>query len=139
MRRGLVLGPNHRSNNQKKMRALVVDDSKAIRMILGRTLKEIGFEVAEAANGQEALARLGQGETVDLMLVDWNMPVMNGYELVRAVRANVLLGSVRIMMVTTEASMKQLEQALAAGVNEYLMKPFNKELLLQKLALLGIT
>jgi len=121
------------------MRALVVDDSKAIRMILGRTLKEIGFEVADAANGQEALARLGHGETVDLMLVDWNMPVMNGYELVRAVRANVLLGSVRIMMVTTEASMKQLEQALAAGVNEYLMKPFNKELLLQKLALLGIT
>ena len=61
------------------------------------------------------------------------------HDLGRAVRANVLLGSVRIMMVTTEASMKQLEQALAAGVNEYLMKPFNKELLLQKLALLGIT
>ncbi len=121
------------------MRALVVDDSKAIRMILGRTLKEIGFQVIEAGNGQEALAQLSQDGEVDLMLVDWNMPTMNGYDLVRAVRANVLWSSVRIMMVTTEATTNQLKQALAAGVNEYLMKPFTKEQLLEKLALLGIT
>ncbi len=120
------------------MRALVVDDSKSMRMILGKTLREIGFQVVEAGDGQEALARLSQGEEVDLMLVDWNMPVMNGYELVCAVRANALLGSVRIMMVTTETSMSQIQQALAAGANEYVMKPFTKEVLAEKLALLGM-
>ena len=107
-------------------------------MILGKALKDVGFQVAEAGNGQEALARLNQGEEVDLLLVDWNMPVMNGYEFVCAVRANLLLSQVRIMMVTTETSMKQVEQALAAGANEYLMKPFTKEVLIEKLTLLGI-
>jgi two-component system chemotaxis response regulator CheY len=120
------------------MRALIVDDSKSMRMILGRVLKEIGFQVTEAGDGREALARLNRGEEVDLMLVDWNMSVMNGYELVCAVRANALLGSVRIMMVTTETCMSQLQQALAAGANEYLMKPFTKEALVEKLALLGM-
>ena len=121
------------------MRALIVDDSKTMRMILGKTLKEIGFLVTEAGEGQEALDRLNQGEPVDLMLVDWNMPVMNGYELVCAVRANALLSGVRIMMVTTETSMSQMETALAAGANEYVMKPFTKEVLLEKLALLGLS
>lgn len=120
------------------MRVLIVDDSKSMRMILGKTMREIGFEVTEAADGQQALDRLNQGQEVELMLVDWNMPVMNGYELVCAVRANALLGNIRIMMVTTESSMSQVEQALTAGANEYLMKPFTKELLLEKLALLGI-
>ena len=120
------------------MRALIVDDSKTMRMILGKTLREIGIVVIEAGHGQEALDRLNNGETVDLMLVDWNMPVMNGFELVCAVRANALLGGVRIIMVTTETSMSQVEQALAAGASEYLMKPFTKELLIEKIALLGI-
>jgi two-component system chemotaxis response regulator CheY len=120
------------------MRALIVDDSRTMRMILGRTLKEIGFQVAEAGHGQDALARLNDGEAFDLMLVDWNMPVMNGYELICAVRANALLNGVRILMVTTEVSMSQVEMALAAGANEYLMKPFTKEGLVEKLALLGI-
>jgi two-component system chemotaxis response regulator CheY len=82
---------------------------------------------------------LNEGEPVDLLLVDWNMPVMNGYELVCAVRANALLGNVRILMVTTETCMSQVEAALKAGANEYLMKPFTKEVLVEKLALLGIT
>jgi two-component system chemotaxis response regulator CheY len=120
------------------MRALIVDDSKAMRMILGKALKELGFQIAEAGEGGEALGRLNRGEEVDLMLVDWNMPVMNGLELVRAVRANVMLHNVRIMMVTTETSMSQVRQALAVGANEYLMKPFTKEVLAEKLALLGI-
>ena len=109
-----------------------------MRMILERTLKEIGFEVIGAGDGQLALDQLNQGAQVDLMLVDWNMPVMNGYDLVCAVRANVLLSSIRIMMVTTETSMGSMEQALAAGANEYLMKPFTREVLQEKLALLGL-
>lgn len=120
------------------MRALIVDDSKSMRMILKRVVQESGFEVSEAADGREAVARLNRGEQADLLLVDWNMPVMNGYELICAVRANSLLSGVRIMMVTTETSMDQVQQALAAGADEYLMKPFTKDVLLAKLALLGL-
>ena len=120
------------------MRALVVDDSKAMRMILAKFLREIGVEVTEAGDGVEALARLNEGERVDVMLVDWNMPRMNGYELVCAVRANVLLAEVRIMMITTEISMENVEKALAAGANEYLMKPFTQEILREKLSMLGL-
>jgi len=121
------------------MRALIVDDSRSMRMILGRTLREVGFEVAESGDGREALAWLNRGEPVQLMLVDWNMPVMNGHELVRAVRANALLADLRIMMVTTESSLSSVEQALAAGADEYLMKPFTRDVLVQKLALLGLS
>jgi len=110
-----------------------------MRMILERSLKEVGFEVSGAGDGQLALEQLNQGAPVDLMLVDWNMPVMNGFELVQAVRANVLLSGVRIMMVTTETSLGSVEQALAAGADEYLMKPFTRELLQEKLALMGMS
>ncbi len=109
-----------------------------MRMILGNVLKEVGFQIIEAGDGQQALNRLNQGEQVELMLVDWNMPVMNGYELVCAVRANAMLADVRIMMVTTETSMENIQKALSAGANEYLMKPFTKELFVEKLALLGL-
>lgn len=121
------------------MNALIVDDSKAMRMILEKALQEIGFKTSGVGHGQGALDMLHAGEPVDLMLVDWNMPVMNGYELVKAVRANVLLNDVCIMMVTTETSISNVEMALAAGANEYLMKPFTREVLLEKLALLGIS
>ena len=108
-------------------------------MILEKTLREVGFdEVTGVGHGQSALDMLNQGEPVDLMLVDWNMPIMNGYELVLAVRANVMLSNVQIMMVTTETSMTNVEMALAAGANEYLMKPFTRDVLQEKLALLGI-
>ncbi len=120
------------------MRVLIVDDSKSMRMILGKALREIGYEITEAGDGQQALERLNRGEQVELMLVDWNMPVMNGYELICAVRANALLGDIRIMMVTTETSMANVTMALNAGANEYLMKPFTKEVLIEKLALLGL-
>jgi two-component system, chemotaxis family, chemotaxis protein CheY len=121
------------------MRALVVDDSRSMRMILTKILREIGFECSEAADGQAALDRLNHGESFELMLVDWNMPIMNGLQLVHAVRANPLLGDIRIMMVTTETSTSQVQAALSAGANEYLMKPFTKELLLEKLMLIGIS
>jgi two-component system chemotaxis response regulator CheY len=120
------------------MRALIVDDSKSMRMIVGKVLRELGFEVIESGDGRQALERLNQGEEVQLMLIDWNMPVMNGYDLVCAVRANALLGDIRIMMVTTETSMDNITRALTAGANEYLMKPFTKEVLMEKLAMLGL-
>jgi two-component system chemotaxis response regulator CheY len=120
------------------MRALIVDDSKMVRMILSKLLRELQFEVLEAGDGQEAIERLYHGEQVDLMLVDWNMPIMNGFELLCAVRANVLLSDIKIMMVTTESSMEQVQKALSAGANEYLMKPFTKDQLHEKLIIMGM-
>jgi len=120
------------------MHALIVDDSRSMRMLLAKTIKELGFSISEAGNGQEALTRLNDGEPVDLILIDWNMPGMNGLDLVCAIRGNALLNSMRILMVTTETSLAQVGQALSAGANEYLMKPFSKENLLEKLKLIGI-
>lgn len=118
--------------------ALVIDDSKAMRMILRQILKEIGFEVIEAGNGREALERLQQTAKMDLALVDWNMPEMNGFEFVCAVRAERAYDALQLMMVTTESEMSQVVKALEAGANEYVMKPFTRDVIREKLQLLGI-
>lgn len=121
------------------MKVLVVDDSRAIRMILSRILAEVGFdEVLEAGDGSEALNKLAEHGAPDLMLVDWNMPVMNGYELVQSARGNDDYAGMPIMMVTTETEMDQVVKALEAGANEYIMKPFNKDDVLSKLEILGL-
>ncbi len=120
------------------MRALVVDDSRAVRMIIGQILREIGMEVFEAANGIEALEQMKRNPDLDLLLVDWNMPQMNGIDLVRAIRADRAYDAARILMVTSESQGEQVMQALQAGANEYLMKPFNKDILVAKLNLLDV-
>ncbi|MFN8545614.1 MAG: response regulator [Candidatus Binatia bacterium] len=119
------------------MRALVVDDSRAIRVVIGRLLREVGFEVVEAGNGREGLERLKEGRP-DVILVDWNMPEMNGFEFVVAVRAQSAWDDVPLMMVTTETETEQMARALEAGANEYVMKPFSRDALLEKLAVLGV-
>ncbi len=120
------------------MRALVIDDSRATRAILGKILREIGFEVFEASNGREALARIKEIGNADLALVDWNMPEMNGYDFVCSVRADPAYAGVRLIMVTSETDMSLMAKALEAGANEYIMKPFSKEMIVEKLTLLGI-
>jgi two-component system chemotaxis response regulator CheY len=120
------------------MRALVIDDSQAIRMLIASILKRVGFEVLEAANGREALAQLAAGAPVDVAFVDWNMAELDGLAFVRAVRAEPRWAATRLMMVTTETDTAQVVRALQAGADEYLMKPFTKDALLEKLALLGI-
>ncbi len=120
------------------MRALIVDDSRAMRLILGSILKESGYEVAEAGDGSEALQRLKESGDFHLVLIDWNMPPLDGYELLRAVRADHSFDSVCLVMVTTETETEKVKKALDAGANEYIMKPFTKESLQEKLALLGI-
>ncbi len=120
-------------------KVLIVDDSRAIRRILGTTIRELGFEVAEAANGQEALDRLeDMDQPVRFMLVDWNMPEMNGLDFVLKVRENKRFEESSILMVTTETAVDQMVKALDAGANEYVMKPFTKEIIEDKLRLLGI-
>ena len=119
--------------------ALVVDDSRAMRMILARTLREVGYEVREAANGREALKAIAEEKNaVKLALVDWNMPEINGLELLKQIRANQELNSLKVIMVTTETELDQMTAALEAGADEYVMKPFTKDILLEKLDLVGI-
>ncbi|MCX5746753.1 MAG: response regulator [Proteobacteria bacterium] len=119
------------------MRALVIDDSKAMRMILGRLLKEVGFEVSEACHGRDALDKLGQTGAVDLALVDWNMPEMNGLEFVQAVRGDGSFQAMKLMMVTTESEIARVQAAMDAGADEYVMKPFTTESLRDKLTMMG--
>jgi len=120
------------------MRALVIDDSRVVRIIIGEILREIGMEVLEAADGVEALEQLKNHSDVALMLVDWNMPRMNGFDFIRAVRADHAYDAVRILMVTSEAQGDQVTRALNAGANEYLMKPFSKDVLIAKLNLMDV-
>jgi len=118
------------------LRAMVVDDSRAIRMILSRSLSEIGYDVCSAADGAEALSLMREG--ISLILVDWNMPRMNGLDFVKQLRADPRYSPVTVMMVTTETEVEQMVKALEAGANEYVMKPFTKEIIEDKLRLLGL-
>lgn len=120
------------------MRALVIDDSRTVRAIVGKILRDEGLEVVEAGNGREGLDRLREQPDLTLILVDWNMPVMNGLEFIQAVRADHAYDPIRIMMVTTETEQEQVNRALAAGANEYLMKPFTREILMAKLSMLDV-
>jgi len=116
--------------------ALVVDDSRAVRMILAKHLTALGYAVSAASDGAEALALLQDG--LSLVLVDWNMPRMNGLEFVQRVRADPKFARLKIMMVTTETEVDQMVKALASGADEYVMKPFTQEILADKLRVLGL-
>jgi two-component system chemotaxis response regulator CheY len=124
------------------MRALVIDDSRAMRTILGRILAAQGFTVSQAGNGEEALNALAElqaaGDLPALALVDWNMPVMDGLAFIKAVRAAGGYGGITLMMVTTESEHGQIVRALAAGAHEYVIKPFTADAIVDKLALLGL-
>ena len=120
------------------MRAIVIDDSRAIRSILGGMLREMGFEVGEAVNGRDAMMHLKASDPPDLAMLDWNRPEMNGFDLLVRVRAIRAFDSMRIVMVTTETETSQMVKALEAGANEYVMKPFTREVIREKLQLLGI-
>ncbi len=118
--------------------ALVVDDSRAVRMILARTLAELGYEVRQAANGREALQLIDADPgAYRLVLLDWHMPEMDGLELLRRVRSRPQLSALVVVMVTTETDLDHVAEALAAGANEYIMKPFTREILVEKLQLTG--
>jgi two-component system chemotaxis response regulator CheY len=120
------------------MQALVIDDSQAIRLIVGRMLLELDMEVADAANGRLALELLDGGLEPDVVFVDWNMPEMTGIEFVVAVRQAPYSSTARIVMVTTETDLPRVKEALDTGVDEYVMKPFTKDSIFEKLQLLGI-
>jgi two-component system chemotaxis response regulator CheY len=121
------------------MKVLIVDDSGPVRKILKKMLGEMGFETVEAADGKEALKQLDAHSDLGLIVTDWNMPEMNGIELLDALgKRKFLSKKPTIVMITTESEFDKITQAMAKGANEYIMKPFTKEILSEKLAILGI-
>jgi two-component system chemotaxis response regulator CheY len=120
-------------------KALVIDDSRAMRGILSKILVKLGFEVLQAGDGREAMAVLDRESAhIDLVLSDWNMPEMNGLEFVTAMRAEPRFEAIPVVMVTTETHIEQMVTALSAGANEYIMKPFTAEMVEDKLRLLQV-
>lgn len=118
------------------MRALIVDDSRFVRDFLRNLLEEKGIECEEAADGQQGLDQIHVNSPFDLALVDWNMPIMDGLDLLKNLRAEGY-SDMKVMMVTTEAEDDFIIRSLDAGADEYLMKPFDNEALTEKLAMLG--
>ena len=119
--------------------AMVVDDSRAVRRIISNTLTDLGFEVKEAENGRDALESLrAAADPVSLILTDWNMPEMNGLDFLKEVRRQRAYDQVPVIMVTTETEIEHMAMAMEAGANEYVMKPFTRDILTDKLRLAGI-
>lgn len=119
------------------MRALIVDDSRFVRGYLRGLLQQKGIECVEAADGQAGLNQLHAEGKFDLVLLDWNMPVLNGLEMLKKLRSEDFAGT-KVLMVTTEAENDYILRALEAGADEYLMKPFDHEAFNDKLAMLGL-
>lgn len=120
------------------MRALIVDDSRATRRVIGEIMRELGYEVTEAGNGREGLERLALLGQPDVVLIDWNMPEMNGLEFIKAIRSDKTNRDIPLIMVTTETEMERMALAFMAGVNEYIMKPFDRSMIEEKLMILGV-
>jgi len=124
---------------QVTQKVLVVDDARVVRISLGRILKKLGFEIIEAENGKEAYEAMNAHPDIALVMLDWNMPVMNGYEFLVAMREQERFSeNPRVIMVTTETGMPSMLKALAAGADEYIMKPFDESLVCDKLDIVGI-
>ena len=121
------------------MRALVVDDSKPSRSIVARVLRDLAFECTEAANGAEALDLVASAGLPDLVTINWHMPVMDGIELIRRLRSNPATRKLPLVMISTEHDRERIAEAIAAGANDYLAKPFTPEALTRKLVELGVT
>jgi two-component system chemotaxis response regulator CheY len=122
------------------MKILVVDDSAPMRSLLRQMLKKMGHPVVEAENGKKALEQLKIHRDVGLILLDWNMPEMNGMELLDALGGKEKKREhPYVIVVSTECEMEKIIQAMERGADEYIMKPFTKEILEEKLSILGIS
>jgi two-component system chemotaxis response regulator CheY len=119
------------------MLALIVDDSSVMRSYLRKILLERGFEVSEARDGVQGLDAVLHGPRPDLVLIDWHMPEMDGFDLLRSIRARPEFESTTLVMVTAENDLSQISLALDSGANEYMMKPLTQDIILEKLDMLG--
>ena len=122
-----------------KIHVLVVDDDAIIRMVVARCLADDpDIELTGCERGDQVLARLNNGEKFDWLILDWNMPEMSGYQLLCKLRADIRFSGLRVLILTARTAFDDVKQALDAGADEYLMKPFTKEMLLEKLAMLAL-
>jgi two-component system, chemotaxis family, chemotaxis protein CheY len=120
------------TNMSKKI--LFVDDSPVIKKIIQRAIESAGFEFLGASDGKEALLVLSKEcSSIKLVLSDWNMPIMNGFDFLKAVKSNNLFKQIPVIMITTEAEKSNINKAIQAGAANYLLKPFNPEDLLLKI------
>lgn len=117
------------------MKVLIVDDSKPILMMVSEILTELGHEPLTAENGQIAFDMLTGGDQIDLVLLDWNMPVMSGIEFLEKNRAESAF-STPVFMMTTEKSPEKIQRALENGASDYIMKPFTPDILQNKIEML---
>jgi len=116
------------------LKFLVVDDSLTMRRIVVNSLKNLGYnDFVEAADGQEALAKLGADNTINFVITDWNMPVMSGLELTKGIRNNAESANIPILMVTTRGVKEDIIEALQARVSNYVIKPFTPQVLKEKI------
>ena len=120
------------------MKVLIVDDSSAMRKLIKRIISKYASEVCEAENGQVALGVIQQHGDFDVVLIDWNMPVMDGLQLIKKLRRNEEYCNMKLVMVTTEAEPAKMARALISGADEFVMKPFTEEVMLEKLRLIGV-
>ncbi len=120
------------------MKALIIDDSRTMRRLLASYLAEFTTEIYEAEDGVKALEQLQLHAPIDLALVDWDMPNMNGLEFIKAVRADPAFNDTKLLMVTSHNSMEDVGEALANGSNDFLMKPMTGEMVVDKIRLLGL-
>jgi len=116
---------------------LIVDDSRVVRRVAKRILEDLAFATVEAENGQQALEHCRRSMP-DAILLDWNMPVMSGIDFLRALRRSAGGAAPVVVFCTTENDLGHIGQALEAGANEYIMKPFDSEILEAKLAQVGL-
>jgi two-component system chemotaxis response regulator CheY len=117
---------------------LLVDDSRVIRKVARRILEDLGYEIAEASDGLEALAWC-RAAMPDVILLDWNMPVMNGLEFLRTLRAEPGGDAPKVVFCTVESHPDRIREALAAGATEYIMKPFDGDIIAAKFEMAGLT
>ena len=118
------------------MKFLTIDDAKVIRIILENVIKNYvkGCEVLHAENGAIGLQILHDNPDVKIVFVDWNMPVLDGFEFVKKIRQNPIYNDVKIIMATTESQKDKVSEAAKAGINGYIVKPFNQEIIDKVLA-----
>ncbi len=121
------------------MRALVLEDSSMMRFILRRMLAQVGIDTVEEENGKRGLERLRSGSDIDLVFVDWHMPEMDGCDFVHAVRTDPALRKLRVLMVSSESSSQMIVKALQAGADEYVIKPFTFDTIVNKLTMMGLS
>jgi two-component system chemotaxis response regulator CheY len=120
------------------MKLLIVDDSRTMRSILASYARPLGFTVFEAADGKAALEQIARHQPFEAILIDWDMPVMNGIELLQILRANPTYAGVKLMMVTAQSSLGAVTEAVGLGADDYLMKPLNEEMFHDKMRCLAL-